>query len=98
MIEINTLPGLTPGYSDLCIQAASEGIPYEDLIFEILYLGASRWGLLPPAIFPSSRKRRPHRLNGKTNGNGKTTNGKQFVLEGRFTKHVQRILWYNSPA
>lgn len=46
LLEINTLPGLTPGYSDLCLQAAAEGIRYEDLILEILYLGASRWGML----------------------------------------------------
>lgn len=46
MLEINPLPGLTPGYSDLCIQAAAEGIAYEQLILEILYLGASRWGLV----------------------------------------------------
>lgn len=45
LIEINPLPGLTPGYSDLCIQAAADGISYEDLILEILYLGASRWNL-----------------------------------------------------
>lgn len=46
VIEINPLPGLTPGYSDLCLQAEAEGISYNDLILEILYLGASRWGLL----------------------------------------------------
>ena len=46
LIEINPLPGLTPGYSDLCLQAAAEGISYEDLILEILYLSAGRWGLL----------------------------------------------------
>ncbi len=46
VIEINPLPGLTPDYSDLCLQAAAEGIAYNDLILEILYLGASRWGLL----------------------------------------------------
>lgn len=45
LIEINPLPGLTPGYSDLCIQAVADGISYEDLILEILYLSASRWGL-----------------------------------------------------
>jgi len=50
LMEINPLPGLTPGYSDLCIQAAAEGILYEDLILEILYLAAGRWGLLPPRI------------------------------------------------
>lgn len=48
VIEINTLPGLTPDYSDLCLQSKAEGIRYEDLILEILYLGASRWGMLEP--------------------------------------------------
>jgi D-alanine-D-alanine ligase len=57
LIEINPLPGLTPNYSDLCIQASSEGISYEDLILEILYLGASRWGLLPARdISPFQKK------------------------------------------
>lgn len=46
LMEINPLPGLTPGYSDICIQSAAEGILYEDLILEILYLAAGRWGLL----------------------------------------------------
>lgn len=48
VMEINTLPGLTPNYSDLCLQSKAEGIRYEDLILEILYLGASRWGMLEP--------------------------------------------------
>ncbi|HTP02727.1 MAG TPA: hypothetical protein VMJ64_15230 [Anaerolineales bacterium] len=48
LMEINTLPGLTPDYSDLCLQAAAEGISYSDLILEILYLAATRWGLLEP--------------------------------------------------
>jgi D-alanine-D-alanine ligase len=48
VMEINTLPGLTPSYSDLCLQSAAEGIRYEDLILEILYLGASRWGMVEP--------------------------------------------------
>jgi len=52
LIEINPLPGLTPGYSDLCLQAAAEGISYEDLILEILYLAAGRWGLLEPRELP----------------------------------------------
>ncbi len=46
VMEINTLPGLTPNYSDLCLQSKAEGIRYEDLILEILYLGASRWDML----------------------------------------------------
>jgi len=58
LIEINPLPGLTPGYSDLCIQAAAEGIRYEDLILEILYLAAGRWGLLEPRELPPMKKSR----------------------------------------
>ena len=46
LLEINTLPGLTPGFSDLCIISKAEGLSYTDLILEILYLGASRWGML----------------------------------------------------
>jgi D-alanine--D-alanine ligase len=49
LMEINSLPGLTPGFSDLVVIANNEGISYEDLILEILYLGASRYGLLAPA-------------------------------------------------
>ncbi len=65
LIEINTLPGLTPGYSDLCLEAAADGISYEDLILDILYLGASRWGMVearetplaPPKRASNSRAR-----------------------------------------
>jgi len=46
VMEINTLPGLTPDYSDLCLQAKAEGIEYKELVLEILYLGASRWGMV----------------------------------------------------
>jgi D-alanine-D-alanine ligase len=46
LLEINTLPGLSPGFSDLCILAGNEGLQYTDLILEILYLGASRADLL----------------------------------------------------
>lgn len=48
LLEINPLPGLTPNYSDLCLMAKAQGISYEDLILEILYLAAGRWGLLEP--------------------------------------------------
>jgi len=59
VMEINTLPGLTPNYSDLCLQAAAENIRYEDLILEILYLGASRWGMVEPRelIVESNKKK-----------------------------------------
>jgi D-alanine-D-alanine ligase len=35
-IECNPLPGLTPGWSDLCLIAEAAGIGYADLIQEIL--------------------------------------------------------------
>ena len=56
LMELNSLPGLTPGYSDLCLEAASEGIAYEDLILDILYLGASRWGMLEARELPSGKR------------------------------------------
>jgi D-alanine-D-alanine ligase len=49
LIEINSLPGLSPGFSDLCVISQSEGLSYQDLILEILYLGASRYGLVVPS-------------------------------------------------
>lgn len=59
VMEINTLPGLTPNYSDLCLQSAAEGIRYEDLILEILYLGASRWSMVEPReTSPENYKRK----------------------------------------
>jgi len=60
LLEINTLPGLTPDYSDLCLQAKAEGISYNDLILEILYLGAGRWGLLQPCQEPMEIEKRKH--------------------------------------
>jgi D-alanine-D-alanine ligase len=58
LLEINTLPGLTAGYSDLCIEASAEGISYTDLILEILYLAAGRWGLLEPREMPQASARK----------------------------------------
>jgi len=45
ILEVNPLPGLNPGYSDLCIEAAANGWSYEDLINEILNAAADRYGL-----------------------------------------------------
>lgn len=50
LVEINSLPGMSPGFSDLCVIANAEGISYQDLILEILYLGASRFGLLDVTV------------------------------------------------
>lgn len=54
LLEINSLPGLSPGFSDLCVIANAQGISYQDLILEILYLGASRYGLVEKSqeVFP----------------------------------------------
>lgn len=43
LLEINTLPGLNPIVSDLCIMAQAEGMRYTDLINEILYLAVERY-------------------------------------------------------
>ncbi len=48
LMEINTLPGLNPELSDLCIMAASEGVEYQILITEILYLAAERFSMSLP--------------------------------------------------
>jgi len=42
-LEINTLPGLNPTVSDLCIMARAGGMHYTDLINENLYLAADRY-------------------------------------------------------
>ena len=46
LLEINTLPGLNPTYSDIVIAARAEGMSYTDLINEILNLAVDRYGLV----------------------------------------------------
>ncbi len=45
LMEINTLPGINPTISDLCIMARAEGMPYKQLVNEILALAARRSGV-----------------------------------------------------
>lgn len=45
VLEINPLPGLTPGYSDLCRVAAADGLSYLDLIHRIVNSALDRYGL-----------------------------------------------------
>ncbi len=45
ILEINPLPGLNAGYSDLCIEAQADGWTYEELVNRILDEGAERQGL-----------------------------------------------------
>jgi D-alanine-D-alanine ligase len=42
VLEVNPLPGLTPGYSDLCLIAKAANIDYRSLIEEILSGGLKR--------------------------------------------------------
>ena len=65
MLEINTLPGLTPDFSDLCVIANADGISYRELILEILYLGASRYGMLPARQVMTARPARMRQQVGK---------------------------------
>ena len=44
-LEINPLPGLHPTYSDLPILANRSGIPYAELLGEVIETSARRWGL-----------------------------------------------------
>ncbi len=46
ILEVNPLPGLNPGYSDLCIQAQAAGWTYERLINTIVALAAERQGVV----------------------------------------------------
>ena len=46
ILEVNPLPGLNPGYSDLCVEASAYGWSYVQLINEILNLAAERYGLV----------------------------------------------------
>jgi D-alanine-D-alanine ligase len=46
LLEINTLPGLNPEYSDIVMAARAEGMDYPMLINEILNLAIDRYGLV----------------------------------------------------
>lgn len=45
ILEINPLPGLNPGYSDLCIEALAFGWSHEELVNRILDEAIERYGL-----------------------------------------------------
>ncbi|MEZ4460384.1 MAG: D-alanine--D-alanine ligase [bacterium] len=42
-IECNPLPGLTPGWSDLCLISDASGVSYDELIKQILSPAIRRW-------------------------------------------------------
>ncbi|HYF91489.1 MAG TPA: ATP-grasp domain-containing protein [Symbiobacteriaceae bacterium] len=45
VLEVNALPGLSPGFSDLCRQADKGGYTYEQLVNSILDAALQRWRL-----------------------------------------------------
>ncbi|GIK41779.1 MAG: hypothetical protein BroJett011_56120 [Chloroflexota bacterium] len=45
ILEVNPLPGLNPGYSDLCLEATAYGWSYEELVNRILDEAIKRYGL-----------------------------------------------------
>lgn len=64
LMEINTLPGLNPTYSDIVLAARADGMLYVELIQEVLNLAAARYHLPNPArmweMSPvMARRRRP---------------------------------------
>jgi D-alanine-D-alanine ligase len=50
ILEINPLPGLNAGYSDLCIEATADGLSYEALINRILDEALERYQLIPSPV------------------------------------------------
>lgn len=46
ILEINPLPGLSPGISDLVIEAAADGIEHTELVNLILETGLRRYGMI----------------------------------------------------
>jgi D-alanine-D-alanine ligase len=46
ILEINPLPGLSPGISDLVIEAHADRIEHPELVNMILEAGLKRYGLI----------------------------------------------------
>ena len=47
ILEINPLPGLSPGISDIVMEAAADGMDHTELVLTILHTGMRRYGMLP---------------------------------------------------
>ncbi|HEX7499366.1 MAG TPA: hypothetical protein VF524_03585, partial [Polyangia bacterium] len=84
VLEVNPLPGLTPGYSDLCLIANAANIDYRMLIGEILAGGLKRMREkrradareAEAARLPSNGDGNSKDGNGKSDSNGKDGNGR----------------------
>ena len=46
ILEINPLPGLSPGISDIVIEAAADGMEHTELVLEILHTAMRRYGMM----------------------------------------------------
>jgi D-alanine-D-alanine ligase len=68
VLEVNPLPGLTPGYSDLCLIAKAANIDYRSLIGEILAGGLKRMREKRRAERDAEAARLPTTGNGDGNG------------------------------
>jgi D-alanine-D-alanine ligase len=47
ILEINPLPGLSPGISDIVIEAAADGVNHTELVLMILHTAMKRYGIAP---------------------------------------------------
>lgn len=47
ILEVNPLPGLSPGISDIVIEAAADGVDHTELVLMILHAAMKRYGLMP---------------------------------------------------
>ena len=61
LLEVNTLPGLNPASSDLCIMSRAEGMHYAELINEIINLAAARYGLRTQSSRSVTKKQKHRR-------------------------------------
>ena len=59
VLEINTLPGLTPGISDLVIVAAADGVDHTQLVNQIFDAAVKRLDLQPRARRARTARRAP---------------------------------------
>ena len=64
VLEINPLPGLAPGVADLCLQAATAGLRYDELVLGVLAQSLARLGLGPPRVRPRRAPRERARARG----------------------------------
>jgi D-alanine-D-alanine ligase len=79
VLEVNPLPGLTPGYSDLCLIANAANIDYRSLIGEILTGGLKRMREKRRA---EAREAEAARAPSNGNGDNGKDNGRDNGKEG----------------